>query len=280
VLPAGRRKRSAVAAESYPSRVTSDGRTRFLRQVRLGPDSDTGRYPFTLPVVAWLAGAEALRLGPGVTFLVGENGTGKSTLLEAVAVAAGFNAEGGSQNFRFATRATESSLGDHLVLTWGTAKPRTGFFLRAETYYNVATEIERLDRDPGSPGLLASYGGVSPHERSHGESFLDLVVHRFGPDGLYLLDEPEAALSVRGALALLTRLADLVEQRCQFVVATHSPILLALPGATILQIGEDGAVEQVDYDSAVPVALTRNFLGNPDRFLRHLLGTEDDSRGS
>lgn len=247
---------------------------RFVRRVRLPAEASTGRYPFTLPAVAWLARSEGLELPAGVTLLVGENGTGKSTFIEAIAVAAGFNPEGGSQNFRFATRATESSLGDQLVLTWGPAKPRTGFFLRAESYYNVASEIERLDREPGPP-LLPAYGGTSPHERSHGESFVDLVTHRFGPGGLFLLDEPEAALSVRGCMAVLARLAELASQGCQIVVATHSPILLALPGATIYEIGEDGAIARVDYDHALPVRLTREFLAAPERYLRHLLADDE-----
>lgn len=252
-------------------RTATDGAGGFVRQVRLDPQSDTGRYPFTLPVVRALTKAGGLELDPGVTFLIGENGTGKSTLVEALAVACGFNPEGGSQNFRFATRASESSLGDYLVLTWTGRKPRTGFFLRAESFYNVASEIERLDQDPGSPPLLPAYGGTSPHERSHGESFVDLMTHRFGPDGLYVLDEPEAALSVRGCLAVLARLAELADQGSQIVVATHSPILLALPGATIYEIAEDGEIERVDYDQALPVRLTRDFLTAPDRFLRHLL---------
>lgn len=246
----------------------------FVQSIRPAPDSDTGRYPFTLPVVRQLARTGGLALDPGVTFLVGDNGTGKSTLVEAIAVAAGFNAEGGSQSFRFATRATESSLGDHLVLRWGVRKPRTGFFLRAESYYNVASEIERLDQDPGSSSLLPAYGGISPHERSHGQSFLDLVTHRFGPGGLYLLDEPEAALSPRGCMALIARIVELAAQGSQFVVATHSPILLAVPGARILQIDGDGDIEQVGYDEAEAVTLTRGFLANPDRYLRHLL-TDD-----
>ncbi|MFJ9822322.1 AAA family ATPase [Streptomyces sp. NPDC101151] len=245
---------------------------RFIQQVRLAPGADEGRYPFSLPAVRHLARSGALTLPPGATFLVGENGAGKSTLIEAVAVAAGFNPEGGSRNFRFATRATESALGDHLILSWGTRKPRTDFFLRAESYYNVASEIERLDRAGGGP-LLPAYGGVSPHERSHGESFLDLVTHRFGPAGLYLLDEPEAALSVQSCLALLSRMHELVEQGSQLLVATHSPILLALPGATIMEITDDGTLEQVDFDQALPVRLTRAFLGAPDRFLRTLLET-------
>ncbi|WP_242189652.1 AAA family ATPase [Saccharopolyspora soli] len=242
--------------------------------MRLDPASATGRYPFTLPAVRALGRTKGLALDAGVTFLVGENGTGKSTLVEALAVACGFNAEGGSQHFQFATRATESSLGDYLILTWSGRKPRTGFFLRAESYYNVATEIERLDRDPYSPPLLPAYGGTSPHERSHGESFLDLVTHRFGPNGLYLLDEPEAALSVRGCLGVLARLAELARRGSQIVVATHSPILLALPGATIYEIDEDGDIARVDYDDALPVRLTRDFLAAPDRFLRHLLDDE------
>jgi predicted ATPase len=203
-----------------------------------------------------------------VTFLAGDNGTGKSTLIEAIAVAAGFNPEGGSTNFRFSTRATESSLGEHLRLVRGTRKPRTGFFLRAESFYNVATEIDRL-------GVADGYGGTSLHERSHGESFLDLAAHRFKPQGLYVLDEPEAALSVHGYLALLTRIHDLTQAGAQFVIATHSPILLAVPHARIPQIEPGGAFGHIDYDEAQPVLLTRSFLANPQRYLHHLF--QDDS---
>jgi predicted ATPase len=238
-------------------------------------DADLTGYPFTLPVVRWLRAAGRLELDPGVTILVGDNGTGKSTLVEAIAVAAGFNPEGGSANFRFSTRATESALGGYLRLVRGVGKPRTGFFLRAESYYNVATEIERLDRDPLSRPLLPAYGGHSPHQRSHGESFLDLVTHRFRPRGLYLLDEPEAALSVHGCLAVLARIHDLVRQGAQFVVATHSPILLAVPDARILSLDGDGTVSRVGYDDAQPVSLTRSFLTDPGRYLHHLLGGDD-----
>lgn len=248
----------------------------FLRRIRMEPGADVGRYPFDVPAVRWLARVGGFDFGPGVTFFVGENGSGKSTLVEAIAVAAGINPEGGSQHFRFASRSSESSLGSHLVLRWGPRKPRTRFFLRAESYYNVASEIERLDRDPGSPPLLPVYGGVSPHERSHGQSFLDLVIHRFGGGGFYLLDEPEAALSVRGCMALLARMSELVRQGCQFVIATHSPVLLAMPEATILEIGDDGSLRKVSFDDALPVALTRDFLSAPDSFLRHLVPSGDD----
>ncbi|MGH3646788.1 MAG: AAA family ATPase [Micromonosporaceae bacterium] len=213
-----------------------------------------------------------LDLDSPVVLLVGENGTGKSTLVEALAVACGFNAEGGSQAFRFATRSSESSLAEHLVLSWRAGRrPQTGFFLRAESFYNVATEIERLNADPGSPPLIAAYGGISPHERSHGESFLDLVVHRFGANGLYFLDEPEAALSVHGCLALLRRVVELVGSGSQMIIATHSPILLAVPDARILQIDADGMIGEVSYDAALPVSVTRAFLADPGRFVHHLL---------
>lgn len=245
----------------------------FVRQARLAPGTDTDAgYPFSLPVVRALDVAGGIAFDAPVTFLTGDNGTGKSTLVEALAVAAGFNPEGGSQSFRFATRSSESSLGDALVLRRGIRKPRTGFFLRAESYYNVASELERLDHEPDAgPRLMRAYGGVSPHERSHGQSFLDLITHRFRPNGLYLLDEPEAALSPRGAMAALARITELAEHGSQFVIATHSPILLAAPGARILHItDQSGHIAAVTYDDAEPVALTRAFLADPGRFLRHL----------
>ncbi|QLY33321.1 AAA family ATPase [Nocardia huaxiensis] len=247
--------------------IRADG---YIRGVRLERDAPTSGYPFDLPVVNALA--KGVDFGSGVTFLVGENGSGKSTLVEALAVAYGFNPEGGSENFNFATRASESELGNHLIVAKSGRRPRTRYFLRAESYYNVATEIEELDRAPSfGPPLINSYGGVSPHERSHGESFIDLITHRFGPGGLYLLDEPEAALSVRGCMAVLARMAELAARDSQFIVATHSPILLALPGASILELDDDGEIHETSYDKALPVRLTREFVNDPDVFLRHLL---------
>jgi predicted ATPase len=133
--------------------------------------------------------------------------------------------------------------------------------LRAESCYNVASEIERIDADPDAGGLInIAYGGTSPHEQSHGESFLGLVVNRFGSHGLYLLDEPEAALSIRGCMAVMSRIAELAQQGGQFVIATHSPILLALPGAAIPQLEDDGTLRPTGYNDALPIQLTRDFL--------------------
>ncbi|MEV6278884.1 AAA family ATPase [Nocardia sp. NPDC051832] len=246
---------------------TRAGGAGFIREIGFRPnDVEMQDYPFCLPAVTRLAYDGGLEFPPGATFLVGENGSGKSTLVEAIAVAAGMNPEGGSQNYRFATRSTESVLGKHLILKWGITKPRSRFFLRAESYYNVATESETL-----GPEQIAALGGVSPHHRSHGESFVDLISNRFYPHGLYLLDEPEAALSPRGCMAVLARLSELTSQGCQFIVATHSPILLALPGARIYEIGEDGAIAHVTYNDALPVRLTRDFLDEPERYLRYLV---------
>ncbi len=201
-----------------------------MRRERIeNPDA----YPFSIPALHSL---ERIDLDPRVTFFLGENGSGKSTLLEGIAVAAGFNAEGGSQSFSFSTRASESSLHRALRLVRGVKRPRTGYFLRAESYFNVATEIERLDAMPGGgPRIINSYGGRSLHAQSHGESFMALIRNRFGPQGLYILDEPEAALSPRRQLALLAAMQNLASQKCQFIIATHSPILLAYPGATPLR---------------------------------------------
>jgi predicted ATPase len=244
--------------------------TTYLREVVLLRETvpDFRRYPFDLPVVANL---HRLPLAKSVTFLIGENGSGKSTLLEAIAVALGFNAEGGSRNFRFGTRESHSELHRYLRLVRGIARPRDGFFLRAESYYNVATEIERLDAEPGpGPPIAPSYGPRALHEQSHGESFLALMEHRFRGAGLYLLDEPEAALSPLRQMALLSRLDQLVRARSQFVVATHSPILLAYPRATIYQIGALG-LEPVAYEDTEHFRVTRDFLNRYPSMLDTLL---------
>ncbi len=225
-------------------------------------------YPFEIPAVKALK--NGLKLAR-ITYLIGENGSGKSTILEAIAVAAGFNAEGGTKNFRFATRSSESPLHRAVRLARGPARPRTGFFLRAETFYNVATEIERLDAEPAfGPPVIDSYGGRSLHEQSHGESFLALVQNRFGPKGLYILDEPEAALSPARQLVLLVRLNELAKQGSQLVIATHAPIVLALPGACIYRLDREG-ITSVAYDDTDMVNVTRDFLNDRRRYVQRLL---------
>jgi predicted ATPase len=200
-------------------------------------------YPFSLPAVRHL---DVLKLHPSVTYFVGENGSGKSTLLEAIAVSLGFNPEGGTKNFRFGTRTSHSPLHEYIRIAKGVSKPKDGFFLRAESFFNVATEIERLDSEGMGPRVIDSYGGKSLHEQSHGESFLALMMNRFGGSGLYVLDEPEAALSPQRQLAALARIHDLVNAGSQFIIATHSPILMAYPDAYIYACSPDG-IELVDY---------------------------------
>ena len=210
-----------------------------------------------------------------VTFLVGENGTGKSTLLEAIAVAYGFNAEGGSKNFTFSTNTTHSELFRYVrLIKRGFAKD--GFFLRAESLYNVATNIDYMDTLPSfDPPLIEGYGGVSLHRQSHGESFLSIVQNRFFGNGVYILDEPEAALSPMRLLSLMAEMNELVSKHSQFIIATHSPILMAFPNATILELTDDG-LKKVRYQDTEHVRLTKHFLENPERMLHHLLNRDDD----
>ena len=246
----------------------------FLRSATIPRErvSSEAAYPFSIPAVRALVAPESLALHPKVTFLVGENGSGKSTLVEAIAVAAGFNAEGGSKNFNFATKSTESALHQAIRLVRGARRERTGFFLRAESLYNVATKIEELDEAPGrGPQITSVYGGVSLHEQSHGESFMALALHRFFVNGLYILDEPEAALSPRRQLALLSLIHQHVSKRgSQFLIATHSPILLAYPEAAIYQLDAQG-LAPIAYEDTEHFRVTLDFLANRESYLRHLL---------
>lgn len=211
-----------------------------------------------------------------VTFLVGENGSGKSTLLEAIAVCAGFNPEGGTRNFNFATNETHSGLWRSMRIARSIPFPRDGFFLRAESYYNVASEVERLKEaglDDGE-NFMRLYGGKSLHHQSHGESFLALVENRFKPGSLFLLDEPEAALSPQRQLELLAHIHRLAEQRCQFVIATHSPILMACPGAEVYLIGAAG-LQLTPYQETAHFSLMKSFVNKPERMLHYLLEDEE-----
>lgn len=217
-------------------------------------------YPYCIPAIQSLR--DRLTLHPQATIVVGENGSGKSTLLEAIAIAAGFNAEGGSTQFSFSTRRSESDLSRSLRLARTERRPRTGYFLRAESFFNVATNIEELDREPAfAAPLIDSYGGRSLHEQSHGESFWALVQHRFGPGGLYILDEPEAALSPRRQVLLLERIAELMRQGSQFLIATHSPIISALSGALIYELSPMG-VARVTYEETDCFRVTVDFLAD------------------
>lgn len=227
-------------------------------------------YPFSLPV---LRGWDRLMMHPKVTYFVGENGSGKSTLIEAIAVASGFNAEGGSRNFNFGTYRSHSALHKFLRVARSPRRRRDGYFLRAESYYNVATEIQRLDEPPGGPKIIDSHGGTSLHAMSHGQSFMALMENRFFGNGLYILDEPEAALSPNRQLAFLSRLHELVAQGSQFIIATHSPILLAYPEATIYECSESG-VAQAAYEDLEHVQVTRNFLNRTQVFLDALFKDE------
>ncbi len=246
----------------------------FIRSVTLLRDKvpDFNKYPFSIPAVHKL---DSLGLHPKVTFFVGENGSGKSTLVEAIAVAAGFNAEGGSRNFKFATRSSESELHRYLRLARGVRRPKTSYFLRAESFFNVGSQIEKLDEDPlGGPPVINAYGGVSLHEQSHGEAFLSLVKHRFRPNGLYILDEPEAALSPQRQLSLLKVVDELARKNgAQFIIATHSPILMAYPEALIYLLSP-GGLETVRYEDTEHFALTRDFLLAPERYLRRLFNED------
>lgn len=226
-------------------------------------------YPFNLPAVRELG---TLHFHPCVTFFAGENGSGKSTLIEAIAIAVGFNAEGGSKNFRFSTHRTESELHHALRLIRGIRRERDGFFVRAESLYNLATEVEALDGL--GAGRLQEYGDRILHNQSHGEALLALVVNRFRGEGLYILDEPEAALSPSRQLALL-KLIDVHvrERRSQFIIATHSPILLAYPDALIYYLTPEG-VSPIAYEETEHFKVTSDFLSNRQRYFHHLFDRE------
>lgn len=223
---------------------------------RVAPDS----YLREIPALRSL---RSLAFARPVTFFAGENGTGKSTLLEALAVACGFNPEGGTRNYRFSTFDSHSALFDALTVSRSPGKPGPGYFLRAESFYNVATAEEEYSRGPG--GVPQHY-----HEKSHGESFLSMFENSFRPGGLYLLDEPEAALSPQRQLTLLMYLVRLSGQGAQFIVATHSPILLGTPGAQILCF-DGGEIRPCAYEETESYRITSLFLQDRERLLRRLL---------
>jgi len=222
------------------------------------------KYPFCLSAVKNLSNLE---FHPKVTFIVGENGTGKSTILEAIATSYGFNPEGGTKNFTFSSRDTHSELQQYIRLVKGLVKPKDGFFLRAESFYNFATNVDDLNRE--YPGLLGSYGGTSLHEQSHGESFFAVFMNRFSGKGLYILDEPEAALSPSRQMSMLTRMHDLIEAGSQFIIATHSPIIMAYPDAVIYEI--NNGIHLVKYEETEHYQVMKGFINNTQGMLDILL---------
>jgi predicted ATPase len=246
----------------------------YLLNAKLLPEriAEPDQLPYCLPSIRKL---ETLEFHPKVTFFVGENGSGKSTLLEAIAVGSGLNPEGGSRNFNFTTRASHSRLDGALRLAKTYRQPGDSYFLRAESFFNVASEIERLDKEPGGgPPIIGAYGGLSLHEQSHGESFFALFRNRFRNNGLYLMDEPEAALSPTRQLGFLALLHDYCKRGCQFVIATHSPIIMAYPDAVIYVFGDEG-IRQVPYTETEHYLVTRGFLGNPQRLLAEMLADDE-----
>ena len=242
--------------------------TRYLCEVSLSEFPNEQSYLCGLPVIKHLK-SKSIEFEKPVTIFVGENGTGKSTLLEGIAVAFGFNAEGGTKNFNFSTNATHSELYRYLTLS-SRERAKSGFFLRAESLYNLATNIDEMDRGPSfGPPIIDSYGGISLHEQSHGESFLS-VIGGFRGHGLYILDEPEAALSPMRLLTLIAEIDRLVKEDSQFIIATHSPMLMAFPDAEVLELTESG-INSVDYRETEHYKTTKSFLDNPERLLHYLL---------
>lgn len=227
-------------------------------------------YPFSVPLIKNFKGVV---LSSKVTFLVGENGTGKSTLLEAIAFHMGLGPEGGSKNISFKTGVYNEEVGiqkfaESLTLSW-TQKPKDAYFFRAESFHNVANFLDILEREAGG-NVYKAYGGKSLHDQSHGESFFSFFKHRMGKGGFFLLDEPEAALSPIRQLSLLKIMKDLCSYpQTQFIIATHSPILLAYPGATIYSCDE-GVLTKISYEESQPYKITKDFLGNPSRHLKYL----------
>ena len=242
----------------------------YVRGIRISGELPPQEYTARLPVVRQIIEHGGLELRRRVTFLVGENGVGKSTLMEALAVAMGFNPEGGTKNYAFSTNDSHAALYRYLRVSQGIDRPKDGYFFRAESFYNAATYLEELERTPYCGGVLQSYGGKSLHHRSHGESFMALVENRFGGEGIYLLDEPESALSPARVMELMCWMDALLKKKSQFIIATHSPILITFPGAEILELTGEG-IRRVHYEETELFQLTRRFLNEPQRMLRYLL---------
>ena len=233
---------------------------RFIQQLTIDW-SKVSQYSYLRKIPA-LQFKESIKFNKNITFFVGENGTGKSTLLEAIAVAEGFNPEGGTKNYHFSTYNSHSELHEAIRMYRSFLKPKFGYFLRAESFYNVASKEEEYADD--------WHPSEKYHEKSHGESFLALAQNSFRSNGLYLLDEPEAALSPQRQLTLLIEINRLAKQGAQFIIASHSPILLGIPDAQILSF-DDGEIHECEYEDTDTYQVTEMFINNREYFLKRLL---------
>jgi predicted ATPase len=233
----------------------------YLREISLKRDEidSFDDYPFQIPAIRQL---ETLEFHEDITFLVGENGSGKSTLIEAIAVGLGFSPEGGTKNVQLETHQNTSNLHEYLRFVNSYKKPNNYYFLRAESFYNLATYMEEK-------GYLQGYGGKSLHQQSHGEAFFATLNNKLRGNGLYIFDEPEAALSPQRQLSALAIMHNLVKKNSQFIIATHSPILLAYPNAKIFQLGENG-IDEISYEETESFIVTKDFLSNYRNSLRIL----------
>ncbi|MFG6115553.1 AAA family ATPase [Thalassobacillus devorans] len=246
----------------------------YLKRLNLKTESINSyeAFPFNLSVIR---NFKELLFHPNVTYIIGENGMGKSTLLEGIAIKFGFNPEGGTLNFNFSNYDSHSILEQYLLLSKGASKARDNFFFRAETFYNLATNIEELDRAPSfGPKIVDSFGGDSLHEQSHGESFFAAFTNRFQGNGLYILDEPEAALSPLRQMSMLSRIHELVNKGSQFIISTHSPIIMAYPNSKIIQLSEEG-MKETKLENTDHYNIMKQFFEDKDRLLHHLF--EQDS---
>ncbi len=243
--------------------------TQYIRSIRLNEERilSFNDFPLNLPVIK---NFREIALHPNVTYIIGENGMGKSTLLEGIAIGLGFNPEGGTLNFNFSSYDSHSNLEQYLRIVKGVERAQDSFFFRAETFYNVATNIEEMDSEPSFGGkVIDSFGGVSLHEQSHGEAFFAAFTERFRGNGLYILDEPEAALSPLRQLSMLARINDLVHQGSQFIISTHSPMIMAYPDAKIIQLTEEGMTE-VTLEETYHYSIMNQFFDDRKRMLHHL----------
>lgn len=227
------------------------------------PMAERTEYPYNIPAIRNL---NEFEFKSSVTFVIGENGSGKSTLVEAIALSVGFNPEGGSSFLTYSTCDTHSDLFEDIRITRNACRNKDGYFLRAESFYNVASEIDRIT-DPDA--LKRNYGGAL-HERSHGESFLGVILNRLSGNGLYIFDEPESALSIPSLFQVIVKMKELEKKNSQFIIATHSPILLAYPGAEIYAITDSG-LKLTKYEDTEQYLLTKYFISNHTKVINELL---------